>query len=116
MLLAQGRYCRVSLTRKGGAVALALDREELPEDLQEVKDLRMEVPLDRWNSVVKHIDSSRKLLGGILLDHASPKEHVARVIASDRLLAELQRVVRDATVALVEAGALVLVPSSVGED
>jgi hypothetical protein len=34
------------------------------------------------------------------------------VVASDRLLTDLQRVLRDSTVALVEAGALVVTPAA----
>jgi hypothetical protein len=47
----------------------------------------------------------------MLLDFASQKDLVAGVVANDRLLAELQRVVLEATAALVEAGALVLTPA-----
>jgi hypothetical protein len=65
--------------------------------------------------VLKYAESDRKLLGGILLDLAPAKDLVARVVASDRLLAELQRTLRDATVALIEAGVLMIVPAA-GEE
>lgn len=110
MLLAQGRYWRVSWTRSSDVVALALHRESLPEELREVRELRIDVPTDQWKRVVKQVRSDRKLLGGILLDFARPKDQLSAAVASDRLLAELQRVVLDATASLVECGALTLVP------
>ena len=79
----------------------------LPEDVYELRDLRIEVPLDRWTRVVKNVNSDRKLLGGLLLDFARHKEKVGGVVTSDRLLAEFRRVVLEATVALVEAEAIV---------
>jgi hypothetical protein len=115
MLLAQNRYWRWSLSKGRDAIVLALDRDQLPEDLHEVRDLRIEVPLGRWNTVVKLADSDRKLLGGVLLDYATHKDHVSSVIASDRLLAALQRLIRDATVASIEAGILVLTPAAAEE-
>lgn len=114
MVAAQGRYWRVTLTRKRDAAQLALGG--LPEDLQELGALRLEVPLGRWNAVLKHAESDRKLLGGILLDLAASKELIARVVASDRLLADLQRAMRDATMALVEAGLLVVAPASLDRE
>ncbi len=116
MVLAQGRFWRLALTKSRDAVALGLLREQLPEELQEAKDLRIELPLARWNAVMKHAETDRKLLGGILLDAAEPEERLGRVVASDRLLAELQRLLRDATVALVEAGLLVLAPPAAEEE
>jgi len=46
----------------------------------------------------------------ILLDFAKHKERVGAAVANDRLYLELQRVVLDATLALVETGALTLTP------
>jgi hypothetical protein len=89
-------------------VVFELLKGSLPEDIYELRDLRIEVPLDRWNRVVKNVSSDRKLLGGLLLDFARNKEKVGGVVSSDRLLGEFRRVVLDATVALVEAEALVL--------
>ena len=80
----------------------------LPEEIYELRDLRIEVPLQKWTRVVKNVNSDRKLLGGLLLDFARNKEKVGGVVTSDRLLAEFRRVVLDATVALVEAEAIEL--------
>ncbi|MBW2372107.1 MAG: hypothetical protein JRF70_06185 [Deltaproteobacteria bacterium] len=113
-LLAQGRIWRAELSKDGSAVVLAPQRDGLPEELSELRELRVEVPLERWNAVVKHAWSDRKLLGGVLLDFASPKEHVAAAMARDRVWVELARVVIDATAALVEGRHLVLEPASKG--
>jgi hypothetical protein len=110
MVAAHGRYWRVVLARKREAAAFSLDA--VPGDLEGLDGFKLEVPLARWNAVVKQAESDRKLLGGILLDLAATKEQVARVVASDRLLTDLQRVLRDGTVALVEAGALVIAPAA----
>ncbi len=80
----------------------------LPEEIYELRDLRIEVPLEKWTRVVKNVNSDRKLLGGLLLDFARNKEKVGGVVTSDRLLAEFRRVVMDATVALIEAEAIEL--------
>ncbi len=111
MLLSQGRLWRVTLAKSAETVVLVILRDGLPEELHEMRDLRFDVPLARWNRLVKHLLSDRKLVGGMLLDVASQKDLVAGVVANDRLLAELQRVVLEATAALVEAGALVLTPA-----
>ena len=108
MLLTQGRYWRAVLGKSAASVQLSVQREGLGEELHELRDLRFDVPLARWNGVVKHASTDRKLLGGLLLDFASQKDLVAAVVGSDRLLSELQRVVLDATATLVEEGALVL--------
>ena len=111
MLLAQGRFWRAALRK--GVIDLALLREAQSEALPE---LGIEVPLDRWNRVFKHVYSDRKLLGGILLDFAKHKEYVATALAQDRLYVELQRTVADATASLVEAGELTLTVVDVGKD
>lgn len=108
MLLAQGRYWRSSLRRAPQVIALELRRAALPEELHELRELRVEVPLDKWNLVVKHRHSDRKLLGGLLLDFAKHKDRVSAAVASDRMLAELRRVILDATAVAVEEGILVL--------
>ena len=110
MLLAQGRYWRVTLLRRHECALFVLGK--LGGELEELTAFEVEVPLARWNSLAKLAESDRKLLGGLLLDHADATDLVARVVASDRLLCEMQRVVRDATVALIEAGALVITPAS----
>jgi hypothetical protein len=50
------------------------------------------------------------LLGGVLLEFAKHKERVSAAVGNDRLYLELQRVIMDATLALVETGALTLIP------
>jgi hypothetical protein len=115
-LLAQGRTWRAELAKDGGSVALAPQREGLSEELSELRDLRVEVPLERWNAVVKRARSDRKLLGGLLLDFATPKELVATAIAQDRVWVELTRVLAEATATLVEEGQLVLEPAAKGTE
>jgi hypothetical protein len=110
--LAQGRFWEIRLDRDGN-VLLSLLREAQSDALPE---LEVVVPLDRWNRVVKHVLSDRKLIGGILLDFAKHKEYVATAVAQDRLFFELQRVVLDATTCLVEIGRLALVAVDVGMD
>ena len=110
MVLAQGRFWRASVRKGRTAVTLAILRESLPPDLEEVRDLKIEVPFEDWYRVVKQIRSDRKLLGGILLDFAKNKDHLALAVGSDRLYQALQRVVHDATAALVEEGMLTLAP------
>jgi len=115
MLLAQGRYWHASLRKGGEVLDLTLNRDGLPEDLQELKDLRIEVPFARWNGVVKRVRSDRKLLGGLLLDYARNKDQLAGALADDRLYGELRGVVLEASAALVEEGVLALAPQEVQE-
>lgn len=110
MLLAQGRFWRADLKKGGDAVILAPLKETLPADLEELRDLRFEVPLREWHRLVRGLRADRKLLGGILLDFAKPKDHVAGAVAHDRLFHALQRLVADATQTLVEEDVLTLVP------
>ena len=112
MVLAQGRFWRASVRKGRSTVTLSILRESLPADLEEVRTLRIEMPFEDWHRVVKQIRSDRKLLGGILLDFAKNKDHLSVAVGSDRLFLALQRVVRDATVALVEEGVLTLVPTA----
>ena len=114
MVLAQGRYWKVNYSKSAGLVALELQRESLSEDLRDVRELRVEVPLDKWNRVVKYARSDRKLLGGILLDFAKHKDHIGVAVSNDRLFFELQRMLVDSTVSLVEAGNLSLGVVDVG--
>ncbi len=111
MLLAQGRFWDVRLARE--VVSIELLREAQSDALPE---LQIEIPLDRWNRLVKHVRSDRKLIGGLLLDFARHKDHVATAVVQDRLFFELQRVVLDATASLVENGRLALVVIDVGMD
>lgn len=109
MLLARTRHWRVTLVRKRAAALLTLGG--LPSEFAELNGFEAEIPLGRWNAVVRNAESDRKLLGGVLLDGATAKDRVARVVGSDPILGELQRVVRDATVALIEAGVLLVAPA-----
>jgi len=114
MLLAKGRLWKISYTKSSGLVVLSMQRDSLPEDLRELRELRIEIPLDRWNRVVRHVRSDRKLLGGLLLDFATMKDQVGASVSDDRLFFELQRALIDATVSLIEAGTLSLASVDVG--
>lgn len=116
MLLAQGRFWRAAWAKGEEAIVLSLQRDELPEELRELRELRIEIPALKWNRVVKKLRSDRKLLGGILLDFARHKDLVALAMGSDRLFGELQRVALDATASLVETGLLALTIVDVGAD
>ncbi len=116
MVLSRGRFWKVSLAKSSGAVVLSVQRDSLPEDLRDLRELRIEVPLDKWNRVIKHVRSDRKLLGGILLDFAKHKDHVGVAVGNDRLFFELQRALVDSTVSLVETGTLSLAPIEVGRN
>ena len=50
-------------------------------------------------------------VGGVVLELANDDDQLALILGNDRLYGELQRVVIDATVALVECGALGMTPS-----
>ena len=78
MVLAQGRFWRASVRKGRLAVTLSILRESLPEELEEVRSLKIEVPFEDWHRVVRQIRSDRKLLGGILLDFAKNKDHLSR--------------------------------------
>ena len=114
MLLSQGRFWKSSFTKMSGAVTLTMQKDALPEGLRDLRELRIEVPLDKWNRVVKHVRSDRKLLGGLLLDFAKHKDSVGVAVSNDRVFFELQRALVDSTVALVEAGVLSLTLLDVG--
>jgi hypothetical protein len=107
MLLAQGRFWQASHAR-GTDVVVFETLKGLPDEMSDLREFRIEVPLAKWNLVIKHVHSDRKLLGGLLLDFAKHKDRVSTAVANDRLFAEFQRVVADATLALVEAGILLL--------
>lgn len=110
MLLSQGRFWRAELAKDEASVSLVPLREALSEEEAGLREVRFQVPLSRWNAVMKHVGTDRKLLGGLLLDFASHKEPVATAVSRDRLWLELVRVVLDATAALVATGRLVLAP------
>ncbi len=108
MLLAQNRYWRATRGRSASEVVLVLEKEELPEDWRDFKDFRLEIPVDRWNRVVRHVRTDRKLFGGVVLEFANQQDQLGAVLGHDRLYGDLQRVVQDATSSLVETGALAL--------
>ncbi len=115
MLLAQGRYWSARLQRKARSARFEVEGEHLPEELADLREFRIEIGLERWQRLVRTVYSDRKLFGGVLLDAAHPEALLSRVIATDRLVIELQRIVVDATIALVEAEALVIAPAPVEE-
>jgi hypothetical protein len=110
MLLARGKTWRARWIKDTGMVGLDIAKGGLNEGSSELRELKIEVPLAKWSLVVKNVQSDRKLLGGVLLEFAKHKERVSAAVGSDRLYLELQRVIMDATLALVEAGALTLTP------
>ncbi len=108
MLLSQNRHWRVTRAKAASEVVISLEKEELPDDWRELKDFRLEIPVDRWNRVVKHVRSDRKLFGGVVLEFANQEDQLPAMLSHDRLYGDLQRVVQDATSTLVESGALAL--------
>ena len=88
MILAQTRFWRGALQKE--VVVLEFLRPAQAEE-EELRELRIEVPLDKWNRVVKNVHSDRKLLGGLLLDFAKHKDRVSQAVGNDRLLAEIRR-------------------------
>lgn len=116
MLLARGRFWNIALSKTEDVVVLSLLRDWLPEDFRELRELKIDVPLESWNRVVKHARTDRKLLGGIMLDFTKQKDQLSLAVGSDRLFSELQRVVFDATASLVETAILTLAVVDVGAD
>ena len=114
MILAKGRFWRIASSRD--AVILEIQKTSLPEELLELRELRIEVPLAKWNRVVKNVHSDRKLLGGLLLDFARHKDRVGQAAGNDRLLTELRRLTLEATAVLVEEGILQLSVCEPNED
>jgi hypothetical protein len=110
MLIARGKNWRVKWIKGTGMVGLDIQKGALDDGSSELRELKIEVPIVKWGLVVKNVQSDRKLLGGVLLEFAKQKERVSAAVGNDRLYLELQRVTMDATLALVEAGALTLVP------
>ena len=106
MIVARGTCWRID--RQKTNVVVDLQKASLPQEFYELREARFEVPLEKWNLVVKNVRSDRKLLGGVLLDYAKDKERVNLIVGSDRLLVELRRCVIDATVAFLEDECLTL--------
>jgi tRNA-binding EMAP/Myf-like protein len=97
------------LNKGAGNVAIEIINASVTEDLHVLKDMKIEIPIGKWNLAVKHVHSDRKLLGGLLLDFANNKERVSAVVGNDRLLAEFRRVLLEATIVLVEEQAVAIV-------
>jgi len=116
LLLARGRFWNVALSKTEDIVVLSLLRDYLPEDLMELRELKIEIPLGSWNRVLKQARTDRKLLGGIMLDFTKQKDQLSVAVGSDRLFSELQCLVLDATASLVELAALTLTVVEVGAD
>lgn len=116
MLLAQGRFWRASLNKSARNIALEIFKASLAEDLYVLKDMKIEIPIGKWNLAVKHLHSDRKLLGGLLLDFANNKERISVAVGNDRLLAELRRVLLDATIVLVEEEVVAIVDAKTGNE
>ena len=116
MLLSQNRHWRVTRGKLASVIVVCLELEELPEAWREFKDFRLEIPIDRWNRVVKHVRTDRKLFGGVVLEFAKHEEQLPAVLSHDRLVGDLQRVVQDTTSTLVETGTLALTMVDVGAE
>ena len=110
MLLARGKIWHAKWIKSTSMVGLEIAKGALNEGSSELRELKIEVPLVKWSLVVKNVQSDRKLLGGVLLEFAKHKERVSAAVGNDRLYLELQRVIIDATLALLEAGELMLTP------
>ena len=116
MLLAQGRLWRATWIKNSDSVGLETIKSPLAEGSPEFRELRVEVPIKKWSLVVKNVHSDRKLLGGVLLDYAKHKDRVSEAVGNDRLFIELQRVIIDATLALLEAEKLALTQPETAAD
>ena len=112
MIVARSRLWRAELAKGSDAVAVVLEREALPRELEELGDFRIELPLREWRRVLRLLRGDRKLLGGLLLDFARQKDRLSAVIANDRLYLALVDTLADATLALLECEALELGPGS----
>jgi hypothetical protein len=116
MVLALGRIWRAEWVKGSEMIRLEIAKSALGESDLDLREFKVEVPLAKWSLVVKNVQSDRKLLGGVLLDFAKHKERVSTAIGNDRRYLELQRVILDATVSLVEAGLLTLMPTERATD
>jgi hypothetical protein len=116
VLLSQNRHWRVTCGKSTPEIVVCLEKEELPESWRDFKDFRLEIPVDRWNRVVKHVRNDRKLFGGAVLEFANQQDQLSAVLSHDRLVGDLQRVIQDATSMLIESGALALTVVDVGPE
>ena len=111
MILARGSQWVAVLAKGDALVTLELQGDNLPGELAELRELRFDVPLSEWGRLVRNLRSDRKLLGGLLLDFARTKDRVATAVSSARLYLGLAGLVAEATISLVELGALEITPS-----
>ncbi len=111
-MLARSRHWRAELAKGNESVALVVEREELPRELEELGDFRIELPLADWHRVLPLLRRDRKLLGGLLLDFARQKDRLSAVIASDRLYLGLVETLAEATLALLEGELLTVGPEA----
>jgi hypothetical protein len=112
VILARTRLWRAELAKGNEAVSLVLERDALPRELEEIGDVRIELPLEEWRRVPRLLRGDRKLLGGLLLDFARQKDRLSAVIGSDRLYLGLVETLGAATLALLESGLLEVGPAS----
>ncbi len=116
MLLSQNRHWRVTREKSAKEIVLSFEREGLSEEWRDFRDFRLEIPVDRWNRVVKHVRTDRKLFGGVVLEFANQEDQLSAVLGHDRLFGDLQSVIQDTTSMLVELGALALTVVDVGPE
>ena len=84
-MLSRGRFWNADLSKVEDVVVLSLLRDSLPEEFRELREFKIEVPLESWNRVLKHARTDRKLLGGIMLDFTNYKDQLSVAVGSDRL-------------------------------
>ncbi len=116
MLLSQNRPWRVTREKSAKEIVLRFEREGLSEEWRDFRDFRLEIPVDRWNRVVKHVRTDRELFGGVVLEFANQEDQLSAVLGHDRLFGDLQSVIQDTTSMLVELGALALTVVDVGPE
>jgi hypothetical protein len=112
VILARSRLWRAELAKGSEAVALLLERDALPRELEEIGEVRIEVPLAEWRRLLRLLRGDRKLLGGLLLDFARQKDRLSAVIGNDRLYLALVDTLGSATLALLECEALEIGPGA----
>ncbi len=112
MIVARGRHWRAELAKGSDAVGVTLERDALPRELEEIGELRIDVPVREWRRLLRLLRGDRKLLGGLLLDFARQKDRLSAVIGNDRLYLGLVEVLEAATLTLLESEALQLASES----
>ena len=112
MILARGHHWRAELGKGNEAVDVTIERDTLPPELEEVGELRIEIPVAEWRRLLRLLRGDRKLLGGLLLDFARQKDRLSPVIRNDRLYLGLVEILGAATLALLECEVLQLAPET----